>query len=160
MKTILFARHAKSDWNQPGYSDFDRPLNPKGETVAPVMASEIQKKYSVDQIISSDAARAIATAMHYKNSLTPQQELTREHLLYNASHLDIASVVNNISNAYSSVMLVGHNPGMTDIVNYYAHNSIDDMPTCSVAVVQFAVNEWKEIMQNMGTLMAFETPNR
>jgi len=160
MKTILFSRHAKSDWNQPGYSDFDRPLNPKGETVAPLMALKIQRKYSVDQIISSDAARALATAMHYKKSLTPEQSLTQEHLLYNASHLDIASVVYNISNTCTSVMLVGHNPGMTEIVNYYAHNSVDDMPTCSVAVVQFAVNEWKEITQNTGTLLAFEAPNK
>jgi len=160
MKTILFARHAKSDWNQPGYSDFDRPLNPKGETVAPVMASEIHKKYSVDQIISSDAARALATATHYKSALTPQRELVHEHLLYNASHMDIARVVNNLSNAYTSVMLVGHNPGMTEIVNYYAPDSLDDMPTCSVAIVQFEINAWNEITQNTGKLMAFETPNK
>ena len=160
MKTLLLARHAKSDWNQPGYSDFERPLNPRGDMDAPVMALLLQNNFNIEQIISSDAARALATANYYKNILTPLQNILQEHLLYNASRENIADVISNISNDLSSVMVVGHNPGMTEIVNYFAQGSIEDMPTCSVAVVQFSVNDWCEIDQNTGELIAFEFPKK
>ncbi len=160
MKTLLLARHAKSDWNQPGYSDFDRPLNPRGEMDAPVIASRLQKNYTVEQIISSDAARALATATHYKNVLTADVNILQEHLLYNADRSDIAEVISSVSNSLSTVMIVGHNPGMTDMVNYLVGNSITNMSTCSVAVITFLVNDWCEIKSSSGDLIAFEYPKK
>jgi len=161
MKTVLFARHAKSNWNEAGISDFDRPLNSRGEEDAPRMASYLeQSAYVIDQIISSDAARALATATEYKNCLTPDEEIIHKHSLYMASHLDIAEVVQNISSKYSSVMIVGHNPGMSEIVDYYVAGSVQDMPTCSIAVIQFDVSDWKEIKIGKGDLLAFEYPKK
>lgn len=162
MKTILFARHAKSNWNEAGTSDFDRPLNAKGETDATAMASYLQQcGYLIHQIISSDAARALATAKEYKQHLTPDVDIIREHSLYNASHLDIINVIRNLSSKASTVMIVGHNPGMSEIVNYYVdEKGIDDMPSCSVAIVQFEVSNWSEIKMESGDLLAFEYPKK
>jgi len=161
MKTAYFARHAKSNWNEAGISDFDRPLNNRGREDAPHMASYLQKAdYTIDQIISSDAARALATATEYKNCLTPDKEIIHEHAIYMASHLDIANVVRNIPSKYSNVMIVGHNPGMSEIVDYYAEGSVQDMPTCSVAIIQFDVSDWKDIKIGEGKLLAFEYPKK
>ncbi len=160
MKTLLLARHAKSDWNQPGYSDFNRPLNPRGVMDVPVMAKRIKNIISVEHIISSDAARALATATEYKNILTPDQSVIENHQLYNAALYDIADVVNHVPDQFSTVMIVGHNPGMTEIVNYYAANSINDMPTCSVAVIEFSDVEWENVTQNSGKLISFECPEK
>jgi len=160
MKTLFLARHAKSDWNQAGYSDFDRPLNSRGEIDAPVMASFLQKNYSIDLITSSDAARALATATEYQKILTPDKNINQQHSLYNAAYFDINDVVKQLSDSYSAAMIVGHNPGMSDLVNFYCKNTIDDMPTCSVAVIQFAVSSWNEIQKATGELLAFEFPKK
>ncbi len=161
MKTILFARHAKSSWDQPGVDDFDRPLNDRGDVDVSVMALYLQQcGYLIHQIISSDAARALATATEYKNCFTPDKEISRQHSLYLASHTDIADVVKQVSADYSTVMIVGHNPAMTDVVRYYSGGSVQHMPTCSVAIVQFDVSDWKEIKAGSGDLLAFEYPKK
>ena len=161
MKTVLFARHAKSNWGQEGISDFDRPLNDRGEADAPAMASYLEQcGYVIHQIISSDATRATATATEYKNHLTPNVNILTDHSLYLASHLDIADVVMNLSAKHSTVMIVGHNPGMTEIVDYYIDGVIDDMPTSSVAIVQFEVSSWQDITMASGDLLAFEYPKK
>lgn len=161
MKTVLFARHAKSNWDQQGISDFERPLNSRGEVDAPAMASYLEQcGYVIHQIISSDAARAMATATEYKNHLTPQIEILSEHSLYLASHLDIDDVVKSISVKHSTVMIVGHNPGMSEIVDYYVDGNVDDMPTCSVAIVQFEVSNWEDVKAGSGDLLAFEYPKK
>jgi len=158
MKTVYFARHAKSDWNQPGVSDFDRPLNKRGYIDSSAMAIKIQPGSCVEKIISSDAVRALETATEYKNHLTPDSAIIQNHALYLASHLDIAKVLQSTPDEYSSVMVVGHNPGMSDVVNYFIEQSVNDMPTCSVAIIQFDVKGWSELKGQSGHLQAFETP--
>ncbi|VAW57595.1 hypothetical protein MNBD_GAMMA07-2275 [hydrothermal vent metagenome] len=161
MKIILFARHAKSDINHIGASDFDRTLSLKGESDAVFMAKILQKStYLIQQIISSDASRAIATADKYKNALTPDKNIQLDHSLYLASHQDIATVIENTDDALSCLMMVGHNPGMTEIVEYSINESFQGMPTCSVAVVGFEAGSWQEITMGSGQLLDFEYPKK
>jgi len=161
MKIILFARHAKSDWHEFGASDFDRTLNSKGESDATAMAKQLQKStYLLHQIISSDAVRALTTAKTYQNLLTPEQPVQSDHALYLASHKDIVNVVENIDDKQSCVMLVGHNPGMTEVVEYYIGQSFQAMPACSVAAIGFDVAGWNEIMAGSGKLLDFEYPGK
>ena len=69
-KQLLLVRHAKSDWDNPKLSDFDRPLNSRGEKNAPEMAKRLLKKGLIpQQIVSSPAVRAITTARYFKKSL-------------------------------------------------------------------------------------------
>ena len=59
MKTLILVRHAKSSWDSPGLSDFDRPLNERGKADAPEMAGRLkEKKINVDLFVSSPAKRA------------------------------------------------------------------------------------------------------
>jgi len=161
MKTVLFARHAKSNWNEPGISDFDRPLNEKGEVDAPLMAKYLQQcGYIIHEIISSDAARALATAEEYKKCLTPDVPVLQNHSIYAASQLDIIDIIKALPAKKSTVMIVGHNPTMTDVVNYYTEDGVSDMPACSVAIVQFEVSSWDDIKIGVGDLLAFEYPGK
>ncbi|MCW8936185.1 MAG: histidine phosphatase family protein [Gammaproteobacteria bacterium] len=161
MKTVLFARHAKSNWNEPGVSDFNRPLNEKGKNDAPLMATYLQQcGYIIHQIISSDAARALATAEEYKKYLTPDKPVIQNHIIYMASHLDIVDIIKQLPDKQSTVMIVGHNPTMTEVVNYYTRDGVSDMPSCSVAIVQFEANNWSDIKREHGDLLAFEYPKK
>ena len=63
MKTIFLIRHAKSSWDEPGLSDFERPLNERGRRDAPRMAEKLKGRGAViEHILSSTARRAVRTA--------------------------------------------------------------------------------------------------
>ncbi len=65
-KTLLLIRHAKSDWGNLMLSDFERPLNNRGEINAPEMAKRLVKRELFpQQLISSPALRAITTAKYF-----------------------------------------------------------------------------------------------
>ena len=159
MKTLLLARHAKSNWGDKNFSDFDRPLNEKGIVDAPIMAKYLQQcGYLIHQIISSDAARALATAEEYKKQLTPEQNLITHHDLYLASADTIVDIVSKISPSHSAVMIVGHNPGMSDALNYLCKEKFDDMSACGVGIIQFEVSSWEDISEGSGDVLGFESP--
>lgn len=159
MKTLILARHAKSTSDITG-GDFERQLNDRGIADAPTMALYLKQcGYLINQIISSDAVRALATAEAYKESLTPDQNLITHHDLYLASADTIVDIVSRISPDVSSVMIVGHNPGMTEALDFFIHERIDDMPTCSVGIVQFDVSRWSDIRQGAGDLLGFKFPD-
>lgn len=161
MKTLLLARHAKSDWNSSAANDFERPLNQRGLQDAPLMASYLKQcGYSVGQIISSDALRALQTAEHYRQCLKPGRDLISYHDLYLASLQAIVYLVQHIAPAENTVMLVGHNPGMTEALNFFSTETVDDMPTCSVGIIQFDVNQWQDAARSAGMLLGFEHPKR
>ena len=161
MKTLLLARHAKSDWSSQAANDFERPLNQRGQQDAPLMASYLKQcGYSVGQIISSDAQRAMQTAEHYRQCLRPAHDLISYHDLYLASLQAIVYLVQHISPGENTVMLVGHNPGVSEALNYFSTETVDDMPTCSVGIIQFDVTRWQDATQSTGVLLGFEYPKR
>lgn len=160
MKTLLLARHAKSSWDDGQVDDINRPLNERGEKDAPLMADHLrQSNFCVDQIVSSDAHRAYSTAEIYAASLKVQ--LQHDHGLYMASSDDIVKKARQLNDQFSSVMLVGHNPSMTEAVNTLcADTGIEDMPTCSVAIIEFDVDRWSDIDSSQAALTAFEFPKK
>lgn len=159
MKTLLLARHAKSGWDQA--EDFARTLSDRGEADVRKMSEYLHEcGYLIHQIITSDAARALATAYQYEKTLTPNKRLITHHDLYLASAKDIINISRNISSEESTVMIVGHNPGMHEALNYFAQGKVSDMPSCSVAIIQFDVQDWKEINNENGDLLAFEFPKK
>lgn len=161
MKTLLLARHAKSDWSSPATNDFERPLNQRGQQDAPLMASYLKQcGYSIGQIISSDALRALQTAEYYRQCLRPAHDLISYHDLYLASLQSIVYLVQHIAPRENTVMLVGHNPGMSDTLNYFSTEAVNDMPTCSVGIIQFDVARWQDAAQSSGVLLGFEYPDR
>lgn len=160
MKTLILARHAKSSFGAVGSSDFERQLNERGATDAVAMALYLKHcGYLINQIISSDADRALATAEQYKRSLTPDQSLITHQDLYLAPVSTIVDIVSRISPEFSSVMIVGHNPGMSEALNFLIHEKVEDMPTCSVGIIQFDVANWCDIKESDGDLLGFKHPN-
>lgn len=160
MKTLILARHAKSSWDHLGLDDFLRPLNERGLRDAPVMAERLrQSGLNVQRIVSSDAVRALATAEAYASALTPGKAVRTEPTLYLAATSEIVSIARGLPEQEDSVMLVGHNPGMSDAFSLLS--GIDeDMPTCSYGIVQFDTESWRHIADVKGELLAFENPKK
>jgi phosphohistidine phosphatase len=158
MKKIYFVRHAKSSWDQEELADEERPLNQRGLNDAPKMSEYISEKIEKpDILITSSALRTHETAKIFSIALN-QANIKIESLLYNASEVEWFSYLKNLNEDYSSIMMFGHNPAITSIVNILSDSNIMNMPTCAVASVSFKMNHWKEILDTDGMLEFFHYP--
>ncbi len=162
MKKVIFVRHAKSSWSYPELTDFERPLNKRGRRDAPFMGKLLlQKGWKPEIIVSSPALRAYFTARLMARELEyPLRDIVSTEDLYEASASDFLRVINNMDEKFSSVMLVGHNPGITLTVNLLSDRTIENIPTAGVAVVGFRLASWREIELHMGSLLEFEFPKK
>lgn len=144
MKNLTIVRHAKSSWDYPGLSDRDRPLNKRGERDAPIMGQRIADAgVRPSLIISSPAARAWETAKIVADALNyPREFLQREDDLYHASVNDILDVIADQDNGFNNLMLVGHNPGLTDFVNFLSPRLTSNLPTAGVVSVKIDRDHW------------------
>ncbi len=139
MKTLTIVRHAKSSWDHPSLADSERPLNERGERDAPVMARRIQKAgIRPSLILSSHAVRAWSTARVIAKELNyPLEFLQREKDMYLASAERLLSIVARQDEGFNNMMIVGHNPGLTDLVNLLLPGTTGNLPTCGVVSVTF-----------------------
>jgi phosphohistidine phosphatase len=157
MKYLLLIRHAKSDWAEPGLTDFERPLNKRGKKDAPAMAQRLlDKKIPVDAIVSSPAVRAAATAVFFAEAL----QLEAKHLneLYLAEPETIFSVVSSLNDVWNSVIIVSHNNGLTDFANMLTNARIDNIPTCGVFALKAECDSWTQFRQAKKEFLFFDYP--
>ena len=160
MKTLLLVRHAKSSWNQPGLSDFDRALNERGKKDAPQMAKRVKEKgIELDHLISSPAKRARKTAKYFAEEFGfKKDEIKLVEGLYGATRSEFLEAAANISDKYKTVALFSHNPGITDFASSLTNVRVDDMPTCGVFALQIETESWKEFVNAEKNFLFFDYP--
>ena len=158
MKTLYVLRHAKSSWEHPELSDFQRPLNPRGEKAAPRIGAEMAARgYLPELVLSSPAARAKATTRLTLESARIDPEVRFEKDIYGAGPNTLLYLVSEVPDEVGSVMIVGHNPGFEMLVSGLTGAS-RRMPTAALAVIEFDVDEWASIAAETGSLKDFMTP--
>jgi phosphohistidine phosphatase len=160
MKILTLVRHAKSSWKDSSLSDGERPLNKRGEHDAPMMAERI-KDHGIrpSLIISSPAARAWTTARLIAEQISyPTEFLQRENKLYLASVDDLLDVVVAQDNGFNSLLIVGHNPGLTNFANFLSPGLTDNLPTAGVVSVQFDRDDWSLYEQPVTELLVHDYP--
>ena len=160
MKTIFLIRHAKSSWDEPGLSDFERPLNERGRRDAPRMAEKLRGKDAViEHILSSTARRAVRTAEAFaKTNGIRSEDIERVDELYLAPPDLYRSLIGALDDRFERVAIVGHNEGITDFANELGVRRIDDMPTCSVFAVSADISRWREFMAARKEFLLFLYP--
>jgi len=144
MKSLTIVRHAKSSWKDRGLSDRERPLNKRGNRDAPIMGKRVAAAgIRPSQIISSPAVRAWTTARIFAKELSyPTEFLQREDGLYLASLDNLLDVVATQDTGFNNLMLFGHNPGLTDFVNYLVPGLTNNLPTSGVVSVNLECDDW------------------
>lgn len=158
MKRILILRHAKSSWTDPNLSDFERPLNGRGLRTAPSMGKLIvERGLSPAAIVSSPAKRARQTAELVVNEIGVETNLSFDDRIYEASPNALRIVVSETSNDLTSVMIVGHNPGIEGFIRHLT-GKIESMPTAALAVIDLNIESWKEINHDTGSLITIIRP--
>jgi len=161
MKTLYLVRHAKSSWKHPELSDFERPLNKRGKNDAPFMGKLLSDKgINPGLVISSPAKRASTTAKIIASEINyPKDEITFEENIYDATGRGLMEIISGINEKINSVMLFGHNPGLTVLQNNLSGHFIDNIPTSGVVALEFN-SKWREIKLNSGKFLFFEYPKK
>ena len=158
MKTLYLVRHAKSDRGIADLEDIDRPLNARGYINAHAMGKILkEKKYHPELIVSSPAVRAISTALIFARIFKhPLEKIKVEHGIYEADPDDCISTIRQLDNTHKSVMLFGHNPTLTFVVNKLTEFNIEHLPTTAVVCIDFTAGNWNDIEK--GQIRFFDFP--
>ncbi len=168
MKTLTLLRHAKSSWDDPVARDFDRPLNARGQRGARVMGQFIRREgLHFDRVIASPALRVVETidevALSYNKRLDP----IWERRIYLASSASLMDILREVDDSIHSLLLVGHNPGMEDLIldlvpetSGDAHRAAiyEKYPTAALAIIEIAIDHWRDIDHGAGKLSRFTRP--
>ena len=158
MKTLLILRHAKSSWDDSALDDHERPLNARGKEDAPRIARLARDEgLAPELILSSDAVRAHLTAAAMADAVGGQ--LLLDPRLYHAAAADILAIVATVvrDNA-GSVMIVGHNPGLEQLVAQLT-GEWESLPTAALVQIDLAITRWSELdAATRGTLVGVWRP--
>lgn len=160
MKNLILVRHAKSSWDNPEWSDFERPLNKRGLRDAPFMAQLLSKKEVVpDLIISSTAKRAMETAQFFCEVFNySKDKLILDLGIYERGSKYIINLLSKLDDSVNTVILVGHNPDITSMATYFSGEFFDNVPTCGIISVKFNFDSWANISIKNGELLFSEFP--
>ena len=160
MKTLYLMRHAKSSWKDHHLADHQRPLNQRGKKAAPEMGRRLKKKgVQLDAIVSSDAIRAMDTAAAVAEILElPPKAIRHTGDLYHATPDQILDVVYRLKNQWNQVMVVGHNPGLTELVQRLYPEPIASVPTAGIVELRFDVSSWQRIDSAKLAFSTFDCP--
>jgi len=153
MKEIIVVRHAKSDWGNEALKDIDRYLNERGYSDAYSLSAWFKKNSKApDLILSSTATRALSTALIFARAINqPISKFALEPELYDADTETLLKVLWQQNDEAKSIMLFGHNPGLTNLCNELAEEFyIDNLPTCGMVFFQFGCSKWKELNTKSG----------
>jgi len=147
MKELYLVRRAKSDWSDMDINDIDRPLKARGIRDALLMGEFMAKEFNVpDLVLTSPACRAFHTAVIFIRSLKAGYDKVRvDEEIYLASFNELRSLIKKTSDTIEKLMLVGHNPGLTDMANFFLDEFIHNIPTSGFVTFQFDTGSWKGI---------------
>ena len=159
MKTLLIMRHAKSSWNYPELSDYDRPLNKRGKRDAPRIGEHLHRIGLVpDRILTSSAKRARKTASRVAKSCGYSGKVKKLEALYDTLPGVYYETLQALPDKYQIVMAIGHNPTMEQLV-YLLTGQRERMPTAAIAHIELATQSWEAlVLDTEGTLMNLWTP--
>ncbi|HVH37004.1 MAG TPA: histidine phosphatase family protein [Sphingomicrobium sp.] len=161
MKQLAIFRHAKSDWGNPGLTDFDRPLNKRGRKAAKKVGRELKSRgLALDQIVCSPATRAKETVERFAVGYESVPAVSYEPKLYMCSTGTLIEIINALPDEAGTVMIVGHNPGFHDIVLRMTRPDGNGMrekvganyPTGAFALIDFPVGSWAEVEPATGEI--------
>jgi phosphohistidine phosphatase len=155
-------RHAKSSWKDPRLEDHQRPLNKRGTRNVPVMGKRLSiRAIHLDRIVSSDARRAIDTAIPIGEYLgLDVSAILQNPLLYHATQEQILDIIRQLDSDWKQVMIVGHNPGLHDVANQFFATPISNFPTAGIVTLVFDIDTWQEIDQKRVIYSDFDFPKK
>lgn len=160
MKTLHLIRHAKSSWSDPALADMDRPLNARGKKACKVMAPAIQNTGCTFQTIFCSSARRARQTIELIAAALPNHS-TECHLddeLYTFNAMDLLNWCQRLDKALDDIVIVGHNPAITEFCNYLGDIAIDNIPTCGYVQLHCHCESWLTLNTGCAETVTVLTP--
>lgn len=167
MKTLTLLRHAKSGWDDAVQRDFDRPLNAKGRRAATAVGTEMRRLgLRFDRVVASPAVRVCETLDAVAEGYGSRLAAEWERRIYMASAATLADLVREQPDGADRLLLVGHNPGLEDLVLLLVPEAADGLrheveekyPTASLAELTLPCDHWTDLADGAATLARFVRP--
>lgn len=138
--------------------DFDRPLNKRGLKAAALLGKFMRReKLNPRLIISSPAKRARLTASLIMENGVLEGDLRYDERIYEADAERLLKVVSQIDEAVDMAMLVGHNPGLEELL-YALTGEHLEMATATLAQISLKLDKWSAVTQKSGRLKSLVNP--
>lgn len=147
MKTLCLIRHAKTSWSLPTVPDRDRPLDERGiQDAGNLGLYLLEHQLKPELILASPANRTRETA----RIIAEKIDFSLSHIqfqddIYNASVEDLLGILMHVPNEIHTLILVGHNPGITMLANYLGEAHITTMTTASACALSFEMENWNDL---------------
>ena len=150
MRRLTILRHAKSSWGNPDLDDFDRPLNERGRHAAEAVGRELQRRQmTFDCVLASPALRVRQTLELVAKGYGELPDFHFKPEIYAASLDRLLAMVGAIPKSCRSALMVGHNPGLQQLVlaltankSPLRHKVATKYPTAAATVLHFAGDGW------------------
>ncbi len=168
MKTLALFRHAKSDWSDARARDFDRPINARGKRGAIAMGRHVREGcWRFDRIIASPAVRVAQTIEIASKAWGRSFPIEWDRRVYLASSATLIDLLREIDGDPASVLMVGHNPGLEDLIfdlvpedgSSPLRTAVEQkFPTATFAVLECAIDRWADIDHGCARLSVLTRP--
>jgi phosphohistidine phosphatase len=155
MKELHLLRHAKSSWDEPTLPDRERPLNQRGRRDAPRMGAALRALIRPQPITASPARRAQLTLQGLCSAWPEMDSLEHriEEALYTFSALDLQIWLGEQPDQVPALFLIGHNPGLTGLVNWLAPaEHLPNLPTAGYVHLSLDIEHWGDLQGGCGKL--------
>lgn len=160
MKTLYIIRHAKSSWSDFSLDDFDRPLNKRGKSNAPMMGERLHSKNIIpDLILSSPAKRAKNTAKIIAKEVGYKKDTVFHESMYEATAKTIDTILKKTDDNNKVLFLFGHNPDLSILAEVYVKFE-QNIPTCGIVEIEFNCDKWVDISSSNAKLLSFDYPKK
>jgi phosphohistidine phosphatase len=167
MTILTVMRHAKSSWGDSGLKDFDRPLNDRGRTSARAVGGELKRrKARFDRVFASPALRVRETLEEVAKGYGKALDVRFDAQIYAADEQTLLDLVRSIPGEVHAPLIVGHNPGLQELLLSLAHDDEQGLrrkvsakyPTAAVAVVELPGVRWDEVAPDSGEIVELILP--
>lgn len=171
MRRLMLLRHAKTESDAPSGRDEDRRLDNRGRHDAAEIGGWIGRNPPFPSLVLvSHAVRALQTweiAWEAMRELVVEPAVEIMPQLYGADVSDLLETIHHAAAADPQrLMLVGHNPGMHELaISLAGHGDpagraalADNLPTAGLAIFDFEVDDWTDVVLRRGRLALFISP--
>ncbi len=168
MKLLGLFRHAKSDWHDPRARDFDRPLNARGKAGAEIMGRHVRDHgVKWERMLASPAIRCAETVELACQAAGRPVAAIWDRRIYLASGVTLADVLRDTEGDPTSILMVGHNPGLEDLIFDLVPDDgscpLRDVveikfPTAAFAVLELDIGRWADLADKCGKLVHLVRP--
>jgi phosphohistidine phosphatase len=152
MRALYLLRHAKSSWKDANLADFDRPLSGRGRKACEMVGEFLKdKEINFDLVVCSPAVRARQTIELVLRAAKMRPDLRFDERIYEATAARLLEVVSQLENESKAVLLVGHNPGMQELLALLTAQN-EEYPTATLTKIAFKNLKWTELGSKKGSV--------